>query len=221
MRSETEIEIMDNDIGDSYKFARLAVDKAKLCSVNATSQNPPPRVGIVLEKNGVMLGWAAKGHNGVYVIDGVEHSFKILKHEHAEQALLSKLHFSDLTGATAYITLEPCTKRKKGESCASCWLLVELQSFMLEIVIRTQTLVLWHGASFISMALPSKISLVIFEMKRVVTMRHFSPNFTCRARKLEAHLLTTNPTVDCAYSGVLGVNFKRDGQTVGRDQFMP
>jgi len=118
MWSETEIGSMNNEIEDSYKFARLAVDKAKLCLVNAASQNPPPRVGIVLEKNGVMLGWAAKGHGGEYVIDGVAHSFEILPQEHAEQALLAKLHFSDLTGASAYVTLEPCAKRNKGVSCA-------------------------------------------------------------------------------------------------------
>lgn len=101
-----------------YKFARLAVDKAKLCPVNAASQNPQPRVGIVLENNGALLGWAAKGCRGEYIADGRLHPFELLPQEHAEQALLAKLHSFDLAGASAYVTLEPCTKRRSGTSCA-------------------------------------------------------------------------------------------------------
>jgi hypothetical protein len=40
-----------------YRFARLAVDKAKLCPVNADAPNPPPRVAIVIARGDVILGW--------------------------------------------------------------------------------------------------------------------------------------------------------------------
>jgi diaminohydroxyphosphoribosylaminopyrimidine deaminase/5-amino-6-(5-phosphoribosylamino)uracil reductase len=103
---------------DDYRFARLAVDKAKLCPAAASHHNPAPRVGIALVKDGAVLGWAAKGHGGQYVIGGVMQDFQALPREHAEEALLAKLASTDLTGAATYVTLEPCTQRKTGTSCA-------------------------------------------------------------------------------------------------------
>ena len=102
---------------DDYRFARLAIDKAKLCPSAASPHNPPPRVAILLAKGDAVLGWAAKGHGGQYTIDGVTQDFEALPREHAEEALLEKLGPIDLTGATAYVTLEPCTRRKTGSSC--------------------------------------------------------------------------------------------------------
>ena len=46
------------------------------------------------------------------------HSFCVTKQDHAEQALLAYLASTDITGAEAYVTLEPCTKRRQGTSCA-------------------------------------------------------------------------------------------------------
>ncbi|MEN5198683.1 hypothetical protein ABE525_05615 [Pseudomonas wadenswilerensis] len=103
-----------------YHFARMAVDKAKLCPVDATRSNPVPRVAIVLERNGTLLGWAAKGYGGrVHNAEGVEVTFEAKSSEHAEKALLDNLVDVDLEGATAYVTLEPCTKRNRGEPCAN------------------------------------------------------------------------------------------------------
>lgn len=110
-------------------FARLAVDKAKLCPVSATLQNP--RVGIVIQRGGVLLGWAAKGYGGEFVLDGGCVHFKVLPEEHAEQALLAQLHPPDLIGASAYVTLEPCTKRKTGKSCAE--LLIDKQIAVVHV----------------------------------------------------------------------------------------
>lgn len=101
-----------------YDFARLAVDKAKLCPIDATSPNPVPRVAVVIAMGDRIVGWAAKGVGGEFLNDGAMHPFNVDIREHAEKALLAKLDHLDLTGAAAYVTLEPCTKRKTGPSCA-------------------------------------------------------------------------------------------------------
>lgn len=115
-----ESQNQDNMLSAAYDFARIAVDKAKLCPVDATLSNPLPRVAIVLERNGTLIGWAAKGV-GVCVlnVDGVEVMFDVKPSEHAEKALLDNLVDVDLEGATAHVTLEPCTKRNRGESCTN------------------------------------------------------------------------------------------------------
>lgn len=110
-------------INKDYEFARLAVDKAKLCPVDEASGNPMPRVGVVIAKDGMLIGWAAKGVGGEYAIGERIQKFDVTPTEHAEQALLAQLHSVDLTGSSVYVTLEPCTKRKTGRSCAD--LLVE------------------------------------------------------------------------------------------------
>jgi hypothetical protein len=58
-------DMMDND-DYHYEFARLAVDKAKLCPTDAAASNPLPRGGIVIAKGNVILGWAAKSVGGEY-----------------------------------------------------------------------------------------------------------------------------------------------------------
>lgn len=109
----------DTDGADfHYECARLAVDKAKLGKIDIAISNPPPRVGIVIAKGDVILGWAAKGAGGERISCNEAHPFSSNKHDHAEQALLAELSGLDLTGATAYVTLEPCTKRRKGVACA-------------------------------------------------------------------------------------------------------
>ena len=115
-----ESQNQDNTLSVAYDFARMAVDKAKLCPVDAKVSNPVPRVAIVLERNGTLIGWAAKGYGGcVQNVDGVEVIFDVKPNEHAEKALLDNLVDVDLEGATAHVTLEPCTKRNRGESCAN------------------------------------------------------------------------------------------------------
>ncbi len=115
-----EFQNQGNTLSAPYDFARMAVDKAKLCPVDTTRSNPVPRVAIVLERNGALIGWAAKGYGGcVLSVDGVGVMFDVKPNEHAEKALLDNLVDVDLVGATAYVTLEPCTKRKRGESCAN------------------------------------------------------------------------------------------------------
>ncbi|RIJ01190.1 hypothetical protein DXK93_23025 [Achromobacter sp. K91] len=102
-----------------YRFARLAVDKAKLSVVNPASANPPPRVGIVLARGDELIGWYAKGVGGqARNADGFE-DFVANPSAHAEQALLEQLTDADLSDVSAYVTLEPCTSKKgKGLCCA-------------------------------------------------------------------------------------------------------
>jgi pyrimidine deaminase RibD-like protein len=100
-----------------YKHSRTAVDKAKLCPIDPTKPNPPPRVAIVLADGERMIGWAAKGHGGEVNIEAKSRVFDATATEHAEEALLRQLAETDLSNATAYITLEPCTSRSKGAPC--------------------------------------------------------------------------------------------------------
>lgn len=103
-----------------YRFARLAVDKAKLSVVNPNSANPPPRVGIVLARGDELIGWYAKGVGGQTrnAVAGFD-DFVAKPSAHAEQALLEQFTDVDLSDVTAYVTLEPCTRRKgKGPCCA-------------------------------------------------------------------------------------------------------
>lgn len=102
----------------SYRFCRLAVDAAKLCVIDTSNGNPTPKVGVVIAVNDQLLGWYAKGVKGE-VFRGEEKTiFFAPKRMHAEQALLEKLKDQDLSEATAYVTLEPCTKKRQGICCA-------------------------------------------------------------------------------------------------------
>jgi pyrimidine deaminase RibD-like protein len=109
------IDVMTAFDDPHYVFARLAVDKAKLCPVSLTTGNPAPRVAIVIARAGSLLGWAAKGVGGECASGD---TFDVLPTEHAESALLARLSNEDLSTATAYVTLEPCTRRRKGDPCA-------------------------------------------------------------------------------------------------------
>lgn len=103
---------------DDYTYCRLAVDKAKLCLVNAAQSNPSPRVAVVVAEGAQLIGWAAKGVGGQCVVDGVLQDFTSAGAGHAEQMLLDQLGSANLANSTAYVTLEPCTKRRSGTSCA-------------------------------------------------------------------------------------------------------
>ena len=83
-----------------------------------TGAQPSPRVAIVLAKGGTVLGWAAKGVGGELFTDNGTQSFKAFGQAHAEKLLLSRIDPADVSGARAYVTLEPCTKRNKGTACA-------------------------------------------------------------------------------------------------------
>lgn len=59
------------------------------------------------------------GGGSIRDAEGSDLAFQVKASEHAEKALLDKLADVDLAGATAYVTLEPCTKRRRGESCVN------------------------------------------------------------------------------------------------------
>lgn len=101
-----------------YKMARKAVDVAKLCPVNKQSSNPIPRVGVVIFKDNMLLGWYAKGFGGEYLTAEGMVRFKSKNSAHAEEALLDVLSNYDLTKAILFATLEPCTERRQGICCA-------------------------------------------------------------------------------------------------------
>ena len=76
---------------------RLAVDLGKQ-SIGEQRDNPPPQVGAVVVKDGLKLGGSFRG--------------QIKAGDHAEYCLLEKLlPAEDLSGATVYTTLEPCSRR--------------------------------------------------------------------------------------------------------------
>lgn len=76
---------------------RLAIDLAKKCQ-SESREDPPPKVGAVLVKDGKAVAEAYRGqdHPG----------------EHAEHVLLERLvPDMDVAGATLFTTLEPCSRR--------------------------------------------------------------------------------------------------------------
>ena len=82
--------------GDDGKFMTMAIEEAE--HSRPEDDRPHPKVGVVVVKEGEIL---AKAHRGE-ISDG----------DHAEYtALERKLAQTDLTGATVYTTLEPCTTR--------------------------------------------------------------------------------------------------------------
>jgi pyrimidine deaminase RibD-like protein len=179
-------------------------------------------VGFVLEKNGVLLGWAAKGFGGECIVNGEAQPFEVLPQEHAEQALLAKLHSSDLTGASAYVTLEPCAKRRQGKSCA-------------ELLISKGIAVVHIGNCDPN---PDVGALAWrFFLRHGIAVKDFPGDLRNEARWDNAAFFAkflwskkeagsgafdiTKPTVANEYSDLRDLNLLRDGQTGGRVQFMP
>jgi pyrimidine deaminase RibD-like protein len=103
----------------NYDFARLAVDKAKLCPVNPSAKHAPPRVAVVIAEGTDLLGWYAKEFGGEINAHGDLQKIGPVRKAHAEEALLKALEGRDLSNATAYVTLEPCTNRKDNVSCCA------------------------------------------------------------------------------------------------------
>ncbi len=88
---------------------RAAAIEAALCSVDEPNRTgPQPKVGAVLVVDGAQRGIAWRGKAGPGI--------------HAEHALIDHIsrHPSELSGATLYTTLEPCTRRGPTEiPCAN------------------------------------------------------------------------------------------------------
>lgn len=79
-------------------FMRLAIETARNSQIEEGRTSPAPKVGAVLVKDGEVLGVCARGETG--------------PGDHAEYGLLIKrLDGVDLSGATIYTTLEPCSRR--------------------------------------------------------------------------------------------------------------
>jgi pyrimidine deaminase RibD-like protein len=90
--------------GEDEKFMRTAVEEASLSK--SEDAKPHPRVGVVVVRGGSVIGRAHRG--------------ELALGDHAEYtALERKLADKDLTGATVFTTLEPCTKRGREKTpCA-------------------------------------------------------------------------------------------------------
>jgi diaminohydroxyphosphoribosylaminopyrimidine deaminase/5-amino-6-(5-phosphoribosylamino)uracil reductase len=86
---------------DDWDFARRAVDLAKQC-VAEEGKPAPPKVAVVVVRDGTILGDAYRGQYG----PGDHAEFCVLENE-------KKLKGKDLAGSTVYTTLEPCTQRGK------------------------------------------------------------------------------------------------------------
>ena len=90
------------------------MEKAKLCPVDLPQTNPLPRVAIGLANGIAVVGWAAKGYGSEVFVPTVKaRTFSLVANKHAEEALLRQLEDADLSGVTAYVTLEPCTVRNQ------------------------------------------------------------------------------------------------------------
>lgn len=109
---------MTDDESSDYRFSRMAVDKAKLCPIRDSDTNPQARVAVVVAIKNNLIGWCSKGLGGQVLKDGEPIDFDVEDKLHAEEALLNQLSGYDLSAASVYVTLEPCTRRRRGESCA-------------------------------------------------------------------------------------------------------
>ncbi|MBA3809686.1 MAG: hypothetical protein H0X28_15045 [Solirubrobacterales bacterium] len=76
-----------------------AVDVARRSRCEHSRATPAPNVGVVIVKDGELLGESFRGETG--------------NGDHAEYGLLARLADADLTGAEVYATLEPCTRRNE------------------------------------------------------------------------------------------------------------
>lgn len=83
-------------MSSDFEWMRLAVEIGKK-SVSEDRKDPAPMVGAVLVKNNTLLGTA---YRGMSTTGG-----------HAEFSLFESLKDVDLSGATLYTTLEPCSRR--------------------------------------------------------------------------------------------------------------
>ena len=90
---------------DDVKYMLLAIEQARRSS-DGTPEAPTPRVGAIVVKDSEILACAYRGESA--------------PGDHAEfVALERKLRDRDLSGATVYTTLEPCTDRAPGKTpCA-------------------------------------------------------------------------------------------------------
>lgn len=78
-------------------FMERAVLLGKRSQAEPGRSGPPPKVGVVVVKDGEMVGEAYRGAGG--------------PGQHAEYCVLERLAHHDLTGAEVFTTLEPCARR--------------------------------------------------------------------------------------------------------------
>jgi len=90
--------------GDDHRFMQMAIQESRQ-SEDENDGRVHPKVGAVVVKDGEVLATAHRG--------------EIALGAHAEYiALERKLPATDLSGATVYTTLEPCTSRREKTPCA-------------------------------------------------------------------------------------------------------
>ena len=82
---------------DVRRWMRAAVAEGKKSIEEDGRSQPAPAVGVALVHNGELLGTSHRGATG--------------SGEHAEYGLLKQFRDRDLTGATVFTTLEPCSRR--------------------------------------------------------------------------------------------------------------
>lgn len=88
-------------MSSELQWMRRVLDLAKTCTAEPRP-DPPPRVAALLTKNGRLLGEAYRG--------------QFNEGDHAEYCLLERvLNDADVSGATVYTTLEPCSRRGPGK----------------------------------------------------------------------------------------------------------
>lgn len=92
---------------ETLEFMRIAIDHGKQSIPE--DGNLTPKVGAAIVKDGKFLGASFRGQKG--------------KGDHAEYTLFEKiLGGADVSGATLYTTLEPCTARGSHKPCAE-WII--------------------------------------------------------------------------------------------------
>lgn len=92
----------------THGWMRQSVELAAQSVAEGDRTSVAPSVGVVIVKDGKQIGESYRGRTG--------------KGQHAEYGLLQELEGVDLTGATVFTTLEPCSRRGTGKRPCAEWL---------------------------------------------------------------------------------------------------
>lgn len=194
LHETSKTQLSDRDI------MRLAVDLASNCV--SEEGKTSPKVGAVVLREGVVLATAYRG--------------ELKEGEHAEFTLLErKLPGVDLTGATLYSTLEPCTHRNHPKiSCADRVIARNLKLVVIGTLDPNQTI---RGLGELRLQ-EADIEIKRFDHEHVLQLRELNKEFNAQhpVRKMQRDAIQTIDPVRPGETGPNGhrIGFNEDGDKV-------
>lgn len=189
----------DVNLSTGRDLMRLAVELAARCV--SEEGKTSPKVAAVVVRDGVVLASAYRGE----MKDG----------EHAEYTLLErKLSNVDLTGATLYSTLEPCTHRNHPKvSCTDRVIARKLKQVVIGTLDPNQTI---RGLGELRLQ-EAGIAIARFDHDFVLQLRELNKDFNAQ-HPVRGMQRDAAQTVDPVRSGELGPNGHRIGYNQDGDK---